>query len=105
MLRLALVAGLAGLLATAAVAQTHLQATEPSSRTPPDISPSPADATDPDKVVCKTVRPPTGTRVSSGRTRSKMCMTKADWDEQARQAQEMLKLRDSGMCPNEKCSG
>ncbi|MBX7248071.1 MAG: hypothetical protein K1X35_03365 [Caulobacteraceae bacterium] len=62
-----------------------------------------ADATgadqDPEKVICRTVRPPTGTRVTSGRTRQRICQTRAQWDDQAREAQEGLReVRDRGVC-------
>lgn len=104
MLRLALAAGLAGLLATAAVAQPQMrQAPEPSMpATPPTVDLSSGD---PDKVICKTVKPVTGTRVSSGRNRTKLCMTKAEWDEQARKAQEQLNERNRGTCSGGSCSG
>lgn len=106
MYRLALAASLAGLLATAAVAQTELQSTEPSSTNPP-ASTAEADAgkSDSSKVVCKTVKPPTGTRVGSSRSRTRICMTKGEWDEQARAAQEELKVRDRGICSPGECSG
>jgi hypothetical protein len=58
---------------------------------------------DPDKVICRSVRPPTGTRVQSGRSRQKLCMTRADWEEQERAAQEALKVRDSGLCAPGEC--
>lgn len=108
MLRFALTAGLAGLLATAAVAQPSVpqSPTEPGMPSAADAtvtSPSGAAVSDPDKVICKTVKPPTGTRVGSARNRTKMCMTKGEWDEQARQAQEQLNQRNSGICSGSEC--
>ena len=87
MLRLVLIAGLAGVVASAALAQPSptTGTTEPMSNPP---STADASATDPDKVVCKNVKPPTGTRVGSSRNRQRICLTKAEWDQQARDAQE-----------------
>lgn len=104
MLRIVLAAGLAGLIASTAVAQpssatgTTEPATNPS--TTADTS-----GTDPDKVICKNVKPPTGTRVGSSRNRQRICQTRAQWDEQAREAQEQLRQRDKGLCSNGACSG
>ncbi len=106
MLRIALVASLVGLLALPAYAQTV--------PTPPVSEPvEPADATrstddvdrDPTKMICRNVRPPTGTRVSRGRTRQRMCMSRADWEQQERDAQDALKVRDSGICSPGECRG
>ena len=91
-------AGVATVPASAQVAE-RAPASEP--------GPPPADTADVgaegagedgDKVVCRTVKPPTGTRVSSGRSRQRRCMTKDQWEQEAREAQEFLKLRDSGVC-------
>ena len=103
MLRLSLIAvGIAGVLSTAAVAQVFDPSSMPAERSEPASNPSAtADvgASDPNKVICSNVRPPTGTRVKSSRTRTKLCMTKAEWDEQAREAQEIMKEKDRGVCP------
>ena len=50
--------------------------------------PAAAGADDPHKVICRTARPPTGTRVNSGRSRNKICMTRADWEQAELGAQE-----------------
>lgn len=60
---------------------------------------------DPDKVICRTVRPPTGTRVANGRTRQKICQTREQWEDLERDAQEALKVRDRGICTGDNCSG
>lgn len=60
---------------------------------------------DPDKVVCRTVRPPTGTRVANARSRQKVCQTRQQWEDQEREAQEALKVRDRGICTGDNCSG
>jgi len=67
-----------------------------------------ADATgdnDPTKVVCKNVKPPTGTRLASSRSRQRICQTREAWEEQEREAQEALKVRDRGTCSNGACGG
>ena len=114
MLRIVIAAGLAGLIATAAVAQPEMpQVPEPSGvlLSGPDASPrvtttTPTDPNaDPDKVICKTVKPVTGTRVASSRSRTKVCMTKREWDQQAIEAQEQLNQRNRGTCSGANCSG
>jgi len=114
-LRIVLAAGLAGLIASAAVAQPEptQQISEPSapSGVPAATDPganvtTPVDRNaDPDKVICKTVKPVTGTRVSSARSRTKVCMTKQQWDDQAREAQEQLNQRNRGVCSGSNCAG
>lgn len=114
MLRIVLAAGLAGLLATAAIAQPDVPAaSEPGGAMPSAPGSSsgvttttPTDPNaDPDKVICRTVKPPTGTRVSSSRTRTKLCMTKREWDQQAVEAQEQLNQRNRGTCSGGNCAG
>lgn len=106
MLRLILAASLAGLLASAATAQS-----EPSSSTEPTVDPATVvtaaedEEYDPLKVVCRKVRPPTGTRVISGQTRQRMCMSNADWEQQELDAQEALRERDKGTCSGNACGG
>ena len=58
---------------------------------------------DPLKIVCRKVRPPTGTRIISSQTRQRMCMTGADWEQQELDAQEVLRLRDEGVCGDPSC--
>lgn len=114
MLRIVLAAGLAGLLATSAIAQPDVPlASEPGGAIPSAPGSSSAITTttptdpnaDPDKVICKTVKPVTGTRVSSSRTRTKLCMTKREWDQQALEAQEQLNQRNRGVCSGGNCAG
>jgi hypothetical protein len=106
LLRFALIAGLAGVISTAAMAQPSAQspgsAPEPTTNA---TSTADASANDPDKVICRNVKPPTGTRLGSARNRQRVCQTKEQWDEQARAAQEALKVRDSGICAPGECSG
>ena len=74
----------------------------------PQGAPEPAtedSRNDPDKIICRTVRPPTGTRVANARTRQKVCQTRDQWEELEREAQEALKVRDRGICTGERCSG
>ena len=105
MLRIALIAGLAGVLSTAALAQPSgpTAAQEPTAN-----ATSTADASgdlDPNKVICKNVKPPTGTRLGSSRNRQRVCQTREQWDEQAREAQEALRVRDKGTCAGNSCAG
>jgi hypothetical protein len=46
-----------------------------------------APANDPNKVICKNVKPPTGTRIGSARNRQRICQTRADWEQQEADAQ------------------
>ena len=105
MLRLALIAGLAAGLAPAAMAQPSgpTSAPEPTANTAATADTS--GDNDPNKVICKNVKPPTGTRLGSSRNRQRVCQTREQWDEQAREAQEALKARDRGTCSNGACGG
>lgn len=106
MLRFALIAALAVTGSTTAMAQPSAQAPmnapEPitNSSTTADTS-----STDPDRIICRNVKPPTGTRIASARSRQRVCMTKADWEQQEREAQEALRVRDSGVCSPGECGG
>jgi hypothetical protein len=53
----------------------------------------------------KNVRPPTGARIGSSRTRQRVCQTRQQWDEQERAAQQAIKVRDRGVCSPGECSG
>jgi len=100
-MRIALLAVAAAALVTAdASAQPMFQAppTPPEPTTNPTTTADDAARGDPDKIVCRSMRPPTGTRMRSARTRQKVCMSKADWEQQEEEARQMLKLRDSGFC-------
>jgi hypothetical protein len=74
-----------------------------------DGDPAPAAADerfDPSKVICRTIRPPTGTRVVNARSQRKVCQTRQQWEDQEREAQEALRVRDRGICTNpERCKG
>ena len=63
------------------------------------------DDFDPTKIVCRRVSPPTGTRVTGRQTRQRMCMSRADWEQQELDAQEALKVRDEGICSPRQCNG
>lgn len=104
MLRLAFLAGLAGLSSTIALAQAPA---EPPAPPPPATPPATEEASrfDPTRIVCRTVRPPTGTRISDPRARQRLCMTQADWEQQELDAQEALKVRDKGVCSPGQCGG
>ena len=108
MLRIALITGLAAAVSTAAFATPLLQAQ--GNQPQPAASPSTTDDManfDPGKVICRNVKPPTGTRIAGSRNRQRICMTKADWEQQERDAQEALRTRDRGFCSNgnDKCRG
>ena len=107
MLRILLIAGAAGLLSTTAMAQAFGGAEPPEPTSNPSMTADPS-AGDPNKVVCKNSKPPTGTRVRSSRTRTKVCMTKAEWDQQAAEAQEAARNapgNGSFSAPNENGPG
>lgn len=108
MVRLAFLVGVVALASTLAVAQpapveTETTATGAAAGAATDNGA--ASDNDPSKVICRNVKPPTGTRLASSRNRQRVCMTKAEWDDQAREAQEALKVRDSGVCSPGQCSG
>lgn len=62
---------------SATVAQAAPAEVRPS--TPPVVPADESGSRDPQKVVCRKAKPPTGTRVQT-RGRQQMCMTQADWD-------------------------
>jgi hypothetical protein len=104
MLRLAFLAGLGCLAYTTALAQ---EATPPAPPPAPATEPATGEASrfDPTRIVCRTVKPPTGTRISDPRARQRLCMTQGDWEQQELDAQEALKVRDRGVCSPGECSG
>lgn len=53
------------------------------------------EARDPLKVICRKAPPPTGTRVRTSRTRQQICMTQADWDLLAQDAQDATRDMDN----------
>jgi len=102
MKRLLIAVALAGMMSSAAYAQVFdLAPPEPTS-IPLDTADIGADELendrDPNKVICRDVRPPTGTRLATSRKRTKMCMTRERWEQQERDGQEVLKQRDRGIC-------
>jgi hypothetical protein len=88
MVRLALLAGSALLLSTAAMAQPMAQSSGAPEPMANPTSTADASASDPDKIICRNVKPPTGTRLGSARNRQRVCQTKADWEQQEAEAQE-----------------
>lgn len=101
-----MIAGAAGILATAASAQPSLQgAAPPEPMTNPATTADTSSDHDPNKVICRNVRPPTGTRLGSSRNRQRICQTREQWEQQEREAQEALKVRDRGTCSPGQCSG
>jgi len=90
-----LLAGAMALAAVTAVAAQPMFGGEPPEPSAGSFAPTADEKArenvDPDKVVCKTVKPVTGTRVSSARTRNKVCMTQREWDQQADEAKEGLR--------------
>ena len=91
--------------ATAAVFLTVGAAPAPGVESAPAPAAADDGRLDPDKVICRTVRPPTGTRVANARTRQKVCQTRQQWEDQEREAQEALKVRDQGICTGKECTG
>lgn len=80
-------------------------AQDPGATPDPTTAPSDSVAVDADdlgddmmKIVCRRVQPPTGTRIISAQTRQHMCMSRADWEQMALDAQEVLNERDRGVC-------
>jgi hypothetical protein len=49
-----------------------------------DDATAPEASSDPNKVVCKTLEPPTGSRLGARR----QCLTQQQWDQMRKQAQE-----------------
>jgi len=71
---------------------------------PPEPTTNPATTADdaargdPNKIICRNVRPPTGTRVRSARTRQKVCMSKAQWEQEEAEARENARNMNPGVC-------
>jgi len=68
-----------------ASAATTAMSADPVSTTTPNAASTTPDS-DPDKIVCKQMPPPTGSRIGSRRE----CHTQAEWDQMARNDQEAL---------------
>jgi hypothetical protein len=102
MRRLIVAVALAGMMSTAAYAQVFDRAPPEPTGMPMEASDigadTPENERDPNKVICRDVRPPTGTRLATSRKRTRMCMTRERWEQQERDAQEVLKTRDRGIC-------
>ena len=71
---LAAIVGFLGLVAAADAQQAT-----------PSTAPAPP-ADDPDQIICKSMPPPTGTRLGGGRE----CHTKREWDQQLKESQEAV---------------
>jgi len=84
--KLGLVLCLAGasVFATAAAAMTPPIADSAAAAAP--AAPASAGTSDPNKIVCKSMPAPTGTRIGSQR----QCMTQAQWDQKEQQDQQAL---------------
>lgn len=60
-------------------------------------------AFDPTRMLCRRVRPKTGTRIARGPASERMCLTAEEWDRRAEVAQEVLEARDRGTCGSTGC--
>lgn len=106
MIRLTMAVTIAALLAGAAFAgQDPATPSETGAATAAPATEAVEGDDDPLKIICRRVRPPTGTRVAGPQTRQQMCMTQSDWEQQELDAQEALKVRDEGTCSPGQCSG
>jgi hypothetical protein len=109
MRRLVLISAAAMLVAGSASAQPQqFQNRAPEPSTNPSTTADQMSGSDPDKVICKNVKPPTGTRIGSARNRQRICQTKADWEQQELEAQEAARTaRGNGQfsATNENGSG
>lgn len=81
-----------GMSLVTAQAQTVPETTPPAAATAPadaptegGVAPSPA-AADPDKIICRDLPPPTGSRLGGRR----ICAPKSTWDERAREDQDAI---------------
>lgn len=59
---------------------------------------------DPMKVLCRRIRPQTGTRIVRDRGDERLCQTMAEWDRQSELGQEALRERDRGICGSPDCA-
>lgn len=104
-MRAALVAfSLAALAATSVHAVPSLQVTAAPAPDPATADAQAATVTgdrDPMKVICRTMRPPTGTRLQA-RSRERVCQTQGDWDAQATEAQNSTRDAIAGGAVNNK---
>ena len=89
-------AGLCLFTATAAVAQGSDPAPATPVATPAPAAPSPpasAATADPNKLICRTMPPETGTRLGARRK----CQTQAEWDDRERaDEQALMKIQSQG---------
>jgi hypothetical protein len=88
-------------LAFLAVVVVPVAADEPDNQTasnPATTATTPAtDVQKPeDKVVCKLLEPPLGSRIGNRR----VCMTQLRWDQQERDAQDAMRRTHSGFAPS-----
>ena len=84
-LGLLLTAGLCGPAAAQQAPATQAQ-TPASQATPAASGQPPKSKNDPDRVICREEEAPTGSRLGG----HKVCRTKREWDQAARDAQDML---------------
>lgn len=74
---------LAGLLVSGPIAVADPAQTAAPAAVP---APAPSGDNDPDRIVCRSGTPPTGTRIPGPR----VCHTQREWDDMRRQSQEQL---------------
>jgi len=103
MFRVALAFSLAALAAASAHAMPSLQVTAAPDPSTPDTSAATAVTSDRDpmKVVCRAMRPPTGTRIQT-RDRVRICQSQEQWDAQATEAQGAARDAVNGSSVNNK---
>lgn len=53
---------------------------------------------DPLRMLCRRVRPKTGTRIVSAKNDSRICLTQEEWERRTEVAREALRERDRGVC-------
>ena len=100
MRRVLIIAAAAALMASTAASQSFdfQSAPEPTAAPPEPADPNADESRDPHRIVCKSARPRTGTRLMRGSFKSKTCLTTADWQRLEDEAREVIKMRDNGLC-------
>ena len=59
---------------------------------------------DPLRMLCRRVRPKTGTRISRAPSDERICLTAAEWERREEVARDVLETRDRGLCGQGGCS-
>jgi hypothetical protein len=71
----------------------------PSAVADDDVGVAPAKRRfDPLKMLCRRVRPKTGTRISRAPSDERICLTAAEWERREEVARDVLETRDRGTC-------